>query len=563
MAKNQFRKHLDRHRQIATVLAEEGLHASVDAVGLGRLVPARVRARSFGRGADRSVDPLTTEQHVRRAFERLGPTFIKVGQAIATRIDVIPPELARELRKLQDEVPPEPFDTVRAVIEADFGAPLEELFATFEPQPAASASLGQVHWATLDDDVEVAVKVQRPEARRQVEIDIDIGLTQARWVDEHTDVFGTLDVVAVAEEFAAAVRDELDYLKEASNADRLWRAFRDDDTVLFPKVYWERTTSRVLTLERIDGVPMNRVDLLDEAGTDRPTLAKRGIDCYLRQMFEIGFFHADPHPGNYLALPDGRVGFTDFGRVGRISDDSRERFIDLVWAAVNKDPRLATDTLIAVSGNPNVDETALHKEVARLIGKYHGVELGKIQFGELLTETLGLIRGYDLGVRSDFALLLGTLVVLEGVGTMLDPTFDFASSAKPFADRAVAERLRPDAVAARAVGSWRHTVRILDALPETADRVLRRLAHGEATVTIRPTGYREIIDDLHELVNRLAFALVVAALVIGFSTLLSQTAVPGWARTVGEIGLVLAFGVSIWFFGSIILAHQRGRRRKR
>ncbi|MBE0418071.1 MAG: AarF/ABC1/UbiB kinase family protein [Coriobacteriia bacterium] len=250
--------------------------------------------------------------------------------------------------------------------------------------------------------------------------------------------------------------------------------------------------------------------------------------------------------------------------MGRISEESRERFVDLVWAAVNKDPRLATDTLIAVSGNPNVDEEELHQEVDRLIGKYHGVELGRIAFGELMTQTLGLIRGYRLGVPSDFALLLGTLVVLEGVGTMLDPSFDFTENAKPFVDRIVAERLRPSAVFSRAASSWRHSVRILDQLPDTADRVLRRLAQGEATITIRPTGYREILDDLHELVNRLAFALVVAALVIGFSTLLvGQTAVPGWARTVGEIGLLLAVAVTIWFFGSIILAHQRSRRRKR
>ncbi len=558
----QIRKHLNRHRQIATVLAEEGLFATLDVTGLGKLAPSRARRASRGTATPGSPgDPLTTEQHVRRALERLGPTFIKAGQAVATRIDVIPPELARELRKLQDEVPAEPFETVKAVIEADFETPLQELFATFDPEPAAAASLGQVHWATLDDGTRVAVKVQRPAARRQVEVDIDIALTQARWVAERTDLFGDLDLVAIAEEFACAVRDELDYLKEAGNADRLWRAFRDDHTVAFPRVYWERTTGRVLTLDRLDGVSMNRVDLLDEGGFDRSELARRGISCYLRQMFELGFFHADPHPGNYLALPDGRVGFTDFGRVGRISDASRDRFVDLVWAAVNRDPQLATDTLVAVSGNLDVDERELHREVSRLIGKYHGVELGRIEFGELMTETLGLIRGYRLGVPSDFALLLGTLVVLEGVGTMLDPGFDFATNAKPFADRVVADRLRPEAVFGRATNSWRRAVRLIDAIPDTADRVLRRLAHGEATINIRPTGYRVLLDELHELVNRLAFALVVAALVIGFSTLLGQTGVPSWARTVGEVGLVLAFVVTLWFFGSIIFAHHRRRRR--
>lgn len=295
---------------------------------------------------------------------------------------------------------------------------------------------------------------------------------------------------------------------------------------------------------------------------DRSMLAKRGIDCFLKQMFEIGFFHADPHPGNYLALPDGRVGFTDFGRVGSISEESRDRFVDLVWGAVNRDPRTATDTLVAMSGNPEVDEVILHREVARLIGKYHGLELGGIDFGELMSETLGLIRGHKLGVPSDFALLISTLGVLEGVGTMLDPSFDFASAAKPFADRVVQQRLQPEAMWRKASGTFRHTLRVLEMLPDATERVLRRVSRGEIRMAVRPVGYEKLLSDLHELVNRLAFALIVAALVIGFSTLLSVSGAPGWSRSVGEVGLILAFAVSIWFFVSIVLSRNRRKPRK-
>lgn len=555
VASPDARSHLSRYRQIASILADEGLHAVIDAAGLTRFAPARRRLGRKVKG-----DPLTREQHVRRALERLGPTFIKVGQAISTRTDVIPPALASELRKLQDEVPAEPFETVQAVIEAELEAPLDQLFASFDREPAAAASLGQVHWATLHDGSEVAVKIQRPDARGQVEVDIDIGLTQARWVAEHTDVFGTLDVVSISEEFAEAVRLELDYSREARNAERLWRAFRDDPTVAFPKVYWERTSTRVLTLERLNGIRMNRVDLLDEAGMDRAELARRGINCFLRQMFELGFFHADPHPGNYLALADGRVGFTDFGRVGTISEESRERFVDLIWGAVNHDARTAADTLVAMSGNPEVDEVVLYREVARLIGKYHGLELGGIDFGELMRETLGLIRGHALGVPSDFALLIGTLGILEGVGTTLDPSFDFASTAKPYADKVVRDRMHPEVVLRKAASTFRHTLRVLEMLPDATERVLRRMSRGEVRISVRPTGYERLMADLHELVNRLAFALVVAALVVGFSTLLSVTGAPRWVRLVGEIGMVLAFVVTIWFFISIVLSHWRRKR---
>ena len=552
----EVRKHLARHRQIATVLADEGLHTVLDVTGLARFAPSRRRKTSRG-----ETDVMTTEQHVRRAMERLGPTFVKVGQAISTRTDVIPPELSRELRKLQDEVPAEPFETVKAVIEADLDLPLEQAFATFEPTPAAAASLGQVHWATLHDGTEVAVKVQRPGARKQVEVDIDIALTQARWVAQQTDIFGTTDIVAIAEEFLDAVKLELDYTKEASNADRLWRAFRDDETVAFPRVHWERCSGRVLTLERLDGITMNRIELLDEAGHDRSELAARGINCYLKQIFEFGFFHADPHPGNYLAMPDGRVGFTDFGRVGTMSDTSRDRFVDLIWGAVNHDPRMATDTLIALSENPDIDEPALYKEVSRLIGKYHGLELGKINFGELMRETLGLIRGHQLGVPNDFALVIGTLGILEGVGTTLDPTFDFAASAKPYANKVVQERMRPEVIFGKTVSTLRHTARVLEMLPDATERLMRRVSKGEVKISVRPTGVDQLMTDLKELVNRLAFALVVASLVIGFSTLLSVSGELRWVQTVGEIGMILAFMVTVWFFASVIHAHIRRRRR--
>lgn len=547
-------RHLERHREILGILAEEGLHVVIDAFSL----------RRFGRvpkppSVSRDAQPVDVEERIRRTLERLGPMFVKAGQAISTRTDVISPQLAASLRKLQDEVSPESFETIRKVIETEFDAPLSEVFLEFDEIPTAGASIGQVHFATLHDGTEVAVKIQRPGVRAKVAVDIDIVLTQVKWLASHTDVFRDIDAVAIAEEFAAAILEELDYIKEASNAELLWRAFRDDDTVFFPRVHWARTSSKVLTLDRVVGIRMNRVDLLDAEGVDRALLAERGIRCYLSQMLEIGHFHADAHPGNYFALPDGRVGFTDFGRLGRVTEESRYRFIDLVWAAVNKDHRLATDTLMAVGMNPAVDEVALGREVARLINKYHGMELGRMNFSELSSETLGLIRNYSLGVPSDFAMMLGTFVVLEGVGRMLDPAFDFATVATPHVERVVRERSSVEALTARGVKAFAHALRVLEQLPDSTDRMLRRLSQGEIKVSVRATDYENLVVRIQESVNRLAFAIVVAALIIGFSSLLRATGVPGWVQFVGQVGLVAAFGVSMWFFGSIILATFRQR----
>lgn len=550
------RQHLERHREIIGVLAEEGLHATIDALKLRRFG----RIPRPGHSGDGS-HPVEVEERVRRTLERLGPMFIKSGQAISTRIDVITPAMAESLRKLQDEVTPEPFEAIRGVIEDELGAPIDDLFLDFDETPAAAASIGQVHFARMPCGTEVAVKVQRPGVRAKVAIDLDIVLSQVKWLSRHTDIFRDMDALSIAEEFTSALLEELDYIREASNAESLWRAFRDDDTVAFPRVHWSRTASRVLTLDRLDGIRMNRLSQLDAAGVDRVLLAERGIQCYLKQMLELGYYHADAHPGNYFALPDGRVGFTDFGRMGRVSEESRTRFIDLVWAAVNKDHRLATDTFLAVSRNPAADEIAVGREVARLINKYHGVKLERINFGELSAEALGLIRNHSLGVPSDFAMVLSTFVVLEGVGRMLDPSFDFAKVAKPHVDRIVKERSSPEALAARGVKAFTHALRVLEQLPDSTDRMLRRLSQGEVKVSIRVSDYENLIIRLQELANRLAFAIVIAALVIGFSSLLQVPDAPVWIRVVGQAGLIAAFGVSIWFFGSIIYAHFRGKGR--
>jgi len=549
-------RQFERHREIIKVLAEEGLHIVIAAAGLRRFGPIPKHAPKTQPDSE-----VTVEERIRRTLERLGPMFVKVGQAISTRTDVISPELATALSKLQDDVAPESFEVVRSVIEAELGASLEELFAHFDEVPAASASIGQVHKATLFDGSSVAVKVQRPGVQGIVERDIGIVTSQVRWLDAHTDVFGDIDAVSIADEFALAVREELDYIKEASNAEMLWRAFRDDESVAFPRVHWATTTSKVLTLDWLDGVRMNRLEELDSSGANRAILAQRGINCYLRQMLELGYFHADAHPGNYFALPDGRVGFTDFGRMGWISEESRHRFIDLVWAAINRDYGLATDTLVAVGNNPAVDDVALRREVGRLINKYHGRELGRINFAELSAEMLGLIRNYSLGVPSDFALILGTFVVLEGVGRMLDPEFDFATTAKPYITQVVQERSSPEVLAGRGLRAFGHAMRVLEQLPDSADRVLRRLSKGEVKVSVRVTGYDDLLSRLQELVNRLAFAIIVAALIIGFASLLSAAGAPAWVQYVGQIGLFAAFGISFWFFGSIILARLRGRKR--
>jgi ubiquinone biosynthesis protein len=548
-------KHLKRYRQIVGVLMDEGLDNTLDVLGLRRFAP--VKSRLHGE----REKPESVPVRLRHTLERLGPTFVKLGQVASTRPDLIPEDFIVELRKLQDDVSPFPDDEAFALIESELGAPVGDLFAEFSGELIAAASLGQVYSAVLADGSPVVVKVQRPAVQESVDTDLDILLTQARFVEAHSELGDLYDVVEITTEFASAVRGELDYLSEARNAERLGREFADDDTVAFPAVYWEFTTSKVLTLERFVGVPFNRPDLLDESDADRAQLAQRGIYAYLEQIFMHGFYHADPHPGNLFALPDGRVAFTDFGRIGTVSQVGRDQLADLFVAIIDNDVALAVDTLFAAAGSPgNIDLAELEREVSRLITKYYNKSLNEIRIGELISEVLALVRNHHLLLSSELAMLLTTLVVLEGLGRMLDPEFDFVAVTAPFARKITNARMAPDAVMRSLTQNARRLLRIATDLPESFSRLLKRAGQGEFRMVVEPIGLDPIMKRLEEVANRLAFALVVSAFVIGLSMLLSNTVVPEWFTWIARVALAAALGVGSWFFISIFLARTRKRR---
>ena len=548
-------KHLERYRQIVGVLIDEGLDSTLDTIGLRRFAPVSSRLR-----AERKK-PESVPVRLRYTLERLGPTFVKLGQAASTRPDIIPDDYIAELRKLQDDVAPFPDADAYALIEAELGGTIEELFAEFDRAPIAAASLGQVYSAVLPDGTPVIVKVQRPGVRDAVENDLDILLTQARFVASPSEFGERYDVFDIASEFAGALRKELDYTQEARNAERLGHAFADDDTVSFPAVHWEFSTSRILTLDRFEGVPFNRLDELDRVGADRSELAKRGIYAYLEQIFVHGFYHADPHPGNLFALADGRVAFTDFGRIGTVSQVGRDQLADLFLSIIDDDVALAVDTLFSAAGSPgDIDLAELEREVSRLITKYYNKSLNEIRMGELITEVLALVRNHNLVLTSELAMLLTTLVVLEGLGRMLDPEFDFVAVTAPFARKITAARMSPQAVSQSLMRSLRRLLRISSEMPESFSRLVKRAGQGEFRVAVHPTGVEPLMKRFEEATNRMSFALVVAAFVIGLSWILAGTEVPPWFMWVARVAWAAALGVGSWFFISIFVSRINNRR---
>ena len=547
-------KHLERYRQIVGVLADEGLDDLLDITGLRRFQPVHRRLRP----EHDSRQPFGLR--LRHTLERLGPTFVKLGQVASTRPDLIAEDVILELRSLQDDVAPFPDNEAFALIERELGAPIDTLFSEFERTAMAAASLGQVYRATLPDGTPVVVKVQRPNVEDSVATDLDILLTQARFVQQHSELADRYDIVDITSEFAEAVRGELNYLDEGANAERLAQMFADDDTVHFPAVYWEFTTNRILTLERLEGLPFNKPDALSEAGQDRRELAKRGIYCYLEQIFVHGFYHADPHPGNLFALADGKVGFTDFGRCGTISKVGRDQLADLFMAIVDDDVPLAVDTLFTAAGSPGeIDVAELEREVSRLITKYTNKSLNQIRMGDLINEVMSLVRDHHLMLSSELAMLLTTLVVLEGLGTLLDPDFDFVAVTAPFARKMTNARLEPAALSRTLIQSMRRIVNIGQDLPESLTRLLRRAGQGEFRVAVHPTGFEPIMKRLEEAVNRLSFALVVAAFVVGLSFMLSRAALPDAFLWIARAFWAGALGVGSWFFISILSARYRSK----
>lgn len=538
----------ERYRQVVAVLGEEGFGTLFDQLGIRVPIISGLK-----RERQAKPDTASPEVRVRRTMERLGPTFAKIGQLLSMRPDLIPESYAKELAKLLDEMEPFSFELARAEIERVFGEELETLFSEFSEMPAAAASIGQVHKAKLPDGTEVAVKVQRPGIREVIAADLDILRTQAHRIQGRTDLGKQYDMVGLVEEFAHAIQSECDYINEGRNAEVLAHLFRSNADVHFPRVYWELTSSTVLTLEWIDGIPFNRIDELDRQGVDRHEAARRGIVCYYEQIFIHGFYHADPHPGNLFAMPDGRVAFTDFGRAGALSNEARGQVADLLIAIIDRDGEAATDVLLDVSSNvADVDIVGLKADAVALIDKYYDMRLHQVDSKELLVEVLSLIRKRGLALASEFALLLTTLSTLQAMGSDLDPDFHFVESVTPFARKIVEEQVSPRTLERNLLSTLRKTFRAAQGLPDNINRALKRIADGDLRVTVRPGSFDSIMARVEQSVDRLAFALVVSAFVVGFSILLSGTELPWWVELIADFALVCAAGVGVFFFSSII-----------
>jgi ubiquinone biosynthesis protein len=495
-------------------------------------------------------------RHLREMLDELGPTFVKFGQLLSTRPDIVPAEILAELRVLQDAVSPFPVADVERVIAEDLHAPVERLFTSFDPTPVAAASIGQVHLAELPSGRQVAVKVQRPNAPRQVERDLALLYHVARIVRRRVDRLDFIDPVAVVDEFARSIRRELDYRIEARSAETFRHNFAADSRVVIPKVYGTYSSARVLTLERLDGVQLADLDLAATSMEERRRLATLIAETWLEMIFRHGQFHGDPHPANIFVLDDGRLGLVDFGMTGALSDGDMRRLTRLLLDAVNENvdalPRRLYD--LGVRFNRE-QEDELRIELREVYYRYYGASMGQIDPLQVIREAFVLVSRMHLRLPSRFALLDKTIATLGSVGTELYPDFNVFEVAEPYASELVARRYSPRRLAERGMDELQSYGGLLMELPYQVHDTLEQLRDGEVEVQFRHKGLDVLTRQADVVANRLVIAIVVAGILVG-SSLIGISAHGGWhllgVHVLALAGFGISFMLGLVLVGSIV-----------
>jgi ubiquinone biosynthesis protein len=464
---------------------------------------------------------LTLPIRARTTLEDLGPTFVKLGQILSTRSDLIPADFLVELRRLQDEVSPLSWEVIKPEIERELDRSINRLFLDIDPTPIASASLAQVHAARLKNGKEVVVKVLRPGIEETIKLDLDIFYDLAQLAEERTPLGNRYDLVDLAEEYSYALKEELDFRREGRNADQFRAQFEKNKYMHVPKIYWEHTTQRVIVQERIRGIKIDDIEALDVAGFNRKDLAQRAADMVLQEVLDDGFFHADPHPGNLLIMEGGIIGVLDFGTMGRLEKGERTALARLFIVAVQLDADGIVDQLIRMRvADYGVDRTGLARDIRRTIMRYYGLPLNEIPAMEVWETLEPVIYKYNLRVPSDYWLLIKTVVIMEGVGLGLDPEFDMVAAAQPYLGRLFRQLLLPSTWGSSLLRLGSDWMDFLGGFPRQSTSILTKIDRGDLEFRVRLPELEETNRDFNRAVNRLIYSILVAAMTIALALLI-------------------------------------------
>lgn len=540
MATRPKQRNLGRLSEIAQVAVRHGFGYAID----GR------------KAGDPAIDGTARGRHLREMLDELGPTFVKFGQLLSTRPDIVPPDIIAELRGLQDDVRVFPFDDVERTIREELGQPIERLFTEFDETPLAAASIGQVHRANLPNGRDVVVKVQRPNAPKQIEADLSLMYQAARLVRERIRALDFVDANEIVDEFSRSIRQELDYRLEARNADGFHKNFAGHPHVAVPKVYWSYTRSRVLTLERLDGVQLADIDVERWTLDQRRRLAYLVTEAWMTMIFRHGFFHGDPHPANILVLSPERIGLVDFGLTGKLTDDDMSKltrlFIDAAAENIEVLPKRLADLGVRY---PKEREEQFVSELRELYYRYYGASLQEIDPIQVIREAFALIYTMQLRLPTRFVMLDKAIATLGAVTVELYPDFNVFEIAKPYARDLMLSRFTPARIVSRTRReAWKLTQMAAD-LPYQLHETLEQVRDGQIEVGFVHKGLDEFMSKLDVLFNRLVIALVVTGGLIG-SSLIGIFAKTGphilGLHVVAAFGFFLSSILGVWLLWSVV-----------
>ncbi|MBU2513937.1 AarF/ABC1/UbiB kinase family protein [bacterium] len=546
-------RQFNRYRHIFFVLFKYGFGDVIHMLKLDHYLEAGIHV--FFRKPTRRVKKMSRAKRIRMAFEELGPTYIKLGQLLSTRSDLLPGEYHDELLKLQDQIPPASFDTIIKTFQTEFGKPPEELFLHFEEKPLAGASIGQVHKAQLKGGEIVAVKIQRPDIRKIIKTDLEIIQRLASFLERNVKEFELHRPTRIVKEFANSLAKEIDYLIEAAHIERFARQFKNDQTIYVPKVYRELTCEHVITMEFIDGIKISEKALLEQKGYDLKVIVKRAADLIMKQIFVEGFFHGDPHHGNVFILPENTICYLDFGMMGRVNQEERENFTNLTLQIFSGDVKNATVSLLKhTTYDKKPDKIQFGKDLSVLIDQHLYRPLKELNIAKMLQQLIGILSKHGLCFKPDLFLMIKALSTAEILGKELDPDFDLPEHMRPFIKRVQQSMNNPVRIATDFIHSGSEYVHLLKSLPGELQEILNQAKEGKFKIEFEHHGLTPMLATHDKVSNRIVFAIVLAALIIGSSLIVLSGVPPKWHNIpiIGLSGFVIAGIMGFWLLWSIL-----------
>jgi len=544
-------RHIGRYHEVATVFAKHGLGFIVQDLGL--LNTLSLPKRLFTH--KEALDSKSLGERIRRVIEDLGPTFIKLGQIASTRPDLIPQNIILELEKLQDRVGPFPYEKVQEIIQEEMGLPVHEVFAEFSENPLATASIGQVHRAVLKTGEEVAVKIQRPQITTVIETDLEILFDLAGVAEQRLEWAKLYHISEIVEEFAKSLLSELEYTTEGRNSEKIAKQFLNQPLIHIPKVYWDYSTKRVLTMEYIHGTKLNEHHKLYDMGYNRKEIAKRIIEAIFHQILVEGFFHGDPHPGNIFIMPNEAVSFIDFGMVGRLTPEMKYHFVAIVIAMIRKNTDSILKAVLKMGLAPSdVNKSLLRKDIDNLKEKYLDIPLSQVSLGKAVKELFSVTFKHHIRIPADLTLLGKSLLTLEGVIEKLDPELSIIDVAQPFGTKLLRERYQINTIFKRLFGTFSEYSDLLLDLPKQTKELITNLQQGKLEVQIPQLDV--LLQKLDRVSNQISFSIVLLSFSIVLTGLMVVTALGRqatvlWGFPIIELGFGFIFLMLFYLLFSI------------